>query len=425
MANPKLRTQPGMIATIAAHEYLVNLRRPGFIFFTLLIPALGLIGLIVVAFFSGQATRFLENQFGGAGANLPMGVVDRSALFTPLPPAYAAHYQAFADEAEARQALLAKRLAGYLVIPDDYLQSGRITVYSTGGFFDTVTAADSDTLRGFLVSGLLAGKVDPAVAARAADPADVTPVTLDENGQPTSGGDPFSTIAGFIIPYLLSIFLVISIFTASSYLLRSVSEEKESRVIEVVLSSVSATELLAGKVLGLGALGLTQVLVWLVSGFALTGGLGSVAAGVVIALNPLAFGLSAVYFLLGYLLYGTLMAAAGAMGTSMRESQQLAGIFSFASAVPLMFNSLILTSPNGTLTRVLSIFPLTAPTAMMLRLPLAGQLPVLDLLLSLAGLLFAIPFVLWGSARLFRMGLLLYGKRPSLRQIVRTLRQAA
>ena len=411
---------PRDILTIARHEYTVNVWRPGFIFFTLLVPALGLIGLIVAGFFSGQASNFFQSQFGGP--TQPVGVVDQSGLFTPISASFADSYVAFPDEGTARQALLDKRVSGYLVIPADYMATGHITSYSMGGFFDSLSA-DSGPLRDFLVNGLLAGKLDPALETRVANPADVTPVTLDDKGQSKSGQSGASALAGFIIPYVLSIFLVISIFTSSSYLLRSVSEEKETRVIEIILSSVSATELLTGKVLGLGALGLTQVLVWLVSGALLTGGIGALVAGVVVALNPLVFVLAGVYFLLGYLLFGTLMATAGALGTSLRESQQVAGIFSFGAAVPLWFNSLILANPNGVISRALSYFPLTSPTTMMLRLPLAN-VPPLDIAISLGVLVITIPIVLWAGAKIFRMGLLLTGKRPALRQIWRSLREA-
>ena len=412
------------VLTIAGHEYAVNVRRPGFIFFTLLIPALGLISLIIFGFFSGQAANFFISQFGGqGGGSRPVGVVDQSGLFVPIQPKFASAYTAFPDEAAARQALLAQRIAAYVVIPADYLASGKITSYATGGFIESASAIDSDALNDFLVHSLLDGKADPAVVARAANPADVTPVTLDETGKTRNGASAASDIAGFIIPYVLSILLVISIFTSSSYLLRSVSEEKETRVIEIILSSVSAPELLAGKVLGLGALGLTQVLVWLSSSALLTGGLGALVAGVVVALSPGVFVLAGLYFLLGYVLYGTLMATAGSLGTSLRESQQVAGIFSIMAFVPLWFNSLILASPNGVVSRVLSYFPLTSPTTMMLRLPLAN-LPPLDIAISLGGLLISIPFVVWGGAKIFRMGLLLTGKRPALRQIVRALREA-
>src|SRR5579859_5127413 len=264
----------GAILTIARHEYIVSVRRAGFIFFTLLIPALGLIGLVVFGFFSGQASNFFVNTFSGAGSSRPVGVVDQSGLFTPIRPQFAQRYIAFAGEPAARRALLAQQVAAYIVIPVNYLSTGAITSYATGGFVESAAAVDNDALRAFLVQSLLGGKVDSALLQRVSNPADVTPVTLDQNGQPRSGVSTASAIAGFIIPYVLSILLVISIFTSSSYLLRSVSEEKETRVIEVVLSSVSAPELLAGKVLGLGALGLTQVAVWLLCGALLTGGLG-------------------------------------------------------------------------------------------------------------------------------------------------------
>lgn len=423
MAASSRLTAAQTIGTIAWHEFVTNVRRPGFIFFTLLIPALGVIGLIIAAFFSGQASDFLEDQFGGA-ADLPVGLVDQSGLYGELPPEYQSQYRLYPDPDSAQRALLDKELSGYIVIHPDYLETGDLTAYSTGGFFDAVNVGDSGRLRAFLVRGLLGEEVDPQLVERAADPSNVAMVTLDENGQPTTDGNPLASVAGFIIPYILSIFLIISIFTASSYLLRSVSEEKETRVIEVVLSSVPATQLLTGKVIGLGVLGLTQMGVWLISSFLLTGGITAVAATVVVALNPVAFALSALYFLLGYLLYGTLMAVAGALGTSNRESQQLASVFSVAASVPLMFNSLILTGPDSALARGLSYFPLTAPTTMMLRLPLTPSLPWLDIAISIGGLFITIPLVLWAGAKVFRMGLLLYGKRPGVKQILQAMRAA-
>jgi ABC-2 type transport system permease protein len=417
------RANLGSILTIAGHEYAVNVRRPGFIFFTLLIPALGALTLIIAGFFSGQAANFFASQFGGSGSSKPVGVVDHSRLFVPIKPPYGSAFTAFPDENTARQALLAQRVGAYVVIPANYLATGQLSSYATGGFIESASAVDSTALNDFLVHGLLDGKVDPALVARAANAEDVTPVTLDENGQPRTGSSAAASIAGFIIPYVLSILLVVAIFTSSSYLLRSVSEEKETRVIEIILSSVSAAELLAGKVMGLGALGLTQVGVWLLSTVFITGGLGALVAGVVVALSPGVFVLAGIYFLLGFLLFGTLMAVAGSLGTSLRESQQVAGIFSIGATVPLWFNSLILASPNGIVARVLSYFPLTAPTTMMLRLPLAN-VPALDILISMGGLVSAIPFVLWGGAKIFRMGLLLTGKRPALKQVLRALREA-
>lgn len=408
------------ILIIAWHEYLTNVRRGGFIFVTALFPAMGLIALLVTAFFSGQAANFFQTTFAPQGQRT--AIVDRSGLYTQVPPQYAGRFVLMPDEVAAKSALLAGQVNSYVVIPRDYVTSGKITSYAMGGL-TSATSGDSGALRGFLVFGLVAGKVDPDLAARASAPVHLTPVTLDKNGNPSGGTDTLSFVSGFIVPYFLSILLVISIFTSSSYLLRSISEEKETRVIEIVLSSVSATQLLGGKVIGLGAVGLTQIAVWIMSAFLLSGGLGVVAAGVAISLNPGTFLLAGVYFLLGFLVFGVVMAAAGAIGTSMRESQQIAGIFSFAAAIPYMLSGFLFANPNATIARVLSYFPLTAPTMMMLRLPL-GDVPAVDIVGSIAVLLVSIPVLLWAGAKVFRMGLLMYGKRPAARQILRAIRQA-
>lgn len=411
----------GKISIIARHEYAINVRRIAFILVTLLIPAMGLVAVVVTAFFSGQASTFLERQF--APERNRVGVVDQSGLYVPIAPQFANTFVAYPDDVAATRALLDGVVATYIVIPRDYAQSGRVTAYAgQTGFMSSATAADQSTLRAFLVNGLLAGKVDSATLTRATRPLDLQTVTLDAKGKVATGG-PFSLVAGFIAPYVFSILLFISVFASSNYLLRGVSEEKENRVIEIILSSVSPAELLAGKVLGLGALGLTQIGIWFLSTLALSGGLSALVAGAALILSPAPFLLAGIYFILGYLLYGTLMAAVGALGTNMRESQQLAGIFSFMAAVPWFAAGLVFTNPNSPIIRILSYFPLTAPTMMMLRLPLT-DVPTIDIVVSLVVTTISIPIVLWAGAKVFRMGLLMYGKRPALVEIARALREA-
>ncbi|MBL8092603.1 MAG: ABC transporter permease [Anaerolineales bacterium] len=412
--------------TIARHEYLVNVRRGGFIFATLIIPALGLIGVIVAAFFGGETISFLDEQF--SGATQKVGVVDRSGLFADVPADFSDDFVLYPDESAARIDLLDSRLAGFVVVPADFAAGGTPQAYvrSEGGLSSTI-AVESGRLTRFLIRGLLAAQVDPTrldqVERLLQD--DLNPVALDAEGQPTTADSSaiFSAGAGFIISFAVALLLFISIFTSAGYLLRSVGEEKENRVMEVVLSSVTAVDLLAGKVIGLGALGLTQVGVWLLSGVLITGGLGAMAAAATAALNPGILILALVYFVLGYLMFGTLMATAGSLGTSMRESQQIAGIFSFMAAIPWMINGLVFANPNFIVARVLSWFPLTAPMMMMIRLP-HGDIPVEDIVISLVGLLITVPVVVWGGAKIFRTSLLMYGKRMSVKEIWGTLRAA-
>ncbi len=412
--------------TIARHEYLVNVRRPGFIFATLLIPAIGLIGVIVAAFFGGEAAGFLDEQF--SGATQPIGVVDESGVYRAIPDDFAKSLTLYATEDAARQALIGDDIAGYVVVPGDFVSGGSLRAYVRGGGgFSNLIALDNGRLTRFLMRGLLDGKVDAATQQRLEllMNEDLNPVSLDANGQPTSSRDDNGIAfgAGFAVSFGVSLLLFISIFSSSGYLLRSVGEEKENRVMEVVLSSVSASDLLAGKVIGLGALGLTQVGVWILSGVLVSGGLGAIAVAALAALSPGVFALALVYFVLGYLMFGTLMATAGSMGTSMRESQQIAGVFSFMAAIPWMINGFVFANPNFIVARILSWFPLTAPMMMMIRLP-HGDIPVEDIVISLAGLLVTVPIVIWGGAKIFRTSLLMYGKRMSFREIWATLRAA-
>jgi ABC-2 type transport system permease protein len=405
---------------IARHEYLANVRRVGFILMTVLVPLLGALGLLVATFFSGQASTFLERQF--APEQKEIGVVDHLEAFTPILPAYQDRYRLFPDEAAGRAAVKADEITALLIIPQDYVHSGQVILVSKEGGFSAAMLDDSTSVRRFFVDHLLRNDVPPALRQRVADP--INPVLVSLKGEGSSQAGPLSMVLSIMLPYFLGLLLVMTIFVSSNYLLRGVADEKTSRVIEILLSSVTARELLAGKVLGLGALGLTQVAVWLASAFGLSGG-GVVLLGVAIPLvsRPEVFILALVYYLLGFLVYAVLMGAVGALGTTMQESQQLASIFSLMAAIPLMLGGFMFANPNMPLVRVLSWFPLTAPTMMMLRMPMT-EVPMIDIVGSIGMVLVTIPVILWAGAKVFRMGLLMYGKRPTLAQVIRVLQEA-
>ncbi len=407
------------IWTIARHEYLTSIRRTGFIVMTAIIPALGLIVLILTAILPpwGDAVAdWLQRQFDVG--RKPVGVVDRSGYFTPLLPEYRESFILYEDPEAAEAALRADKLQVVLIIGEDYLETGRIMALTRESFGEAAIA-DSDRVRSFLVTHLLANRVDPALARRAADPTeDLQLRIISGTGEERGGGMLFT----FLVPYFLALFLIMTIFSSSGHLLQSVAEEKENRIVEIIISSVRPTELMAGKVLGLGALGLTQVLIWLGSAWGFTGGMATVLAMAGrVGIPARVFILGVVYYLLGYLLYAVLMAGVGALGTTMRESQQLAGIFSFIAVIPYMLASFVMVNPNAPVVRAFSFFPLTAPTMMMLRIPL-GEVPWVDIAGSIGVLLLSIPAALWFGAKLFRVGLLIYGKRPTMREIWRILR---
>lgn len=408
------------ILLVAWQELIVNLRRPSFIITTLLIPILGLIALLVGSLFGGEFGTFMEKQFVSQKA---VGYVDESGLLKPDLPGYEGQFAAYADESQARAALLAKEIDSYFVLPADYVQSGTVLVYGMGGGFSSFVAADTEILPQFLIDQMLAGRVDPAIQNRARTPANIVPVTLDEKGEVNTKSG-FNWLGDFVVPYLFSILFIMTIFTTSGFLLQSVSTEKEGRIIEILLSSISPTELLTGKILGLGALGLGQMLFWLGSAAALLSATVAIFAMVgAIKLSLTTVILAVIYFILGYLLFATLMAVAGSMGTTMRESQQISGIFSIGAALPYMAISLVFSNPNSPILVALSYFPLTAPVMMLVRLGF-GPVPAGQVAISLALLVLGLVFSLWAGAKIFRAGLLMYGKRLGLKDVVQALRQA-
>jgi len=406
---------------VAGQEFLVNVRRPGFIIMTLLIPALGLIGIVVASAFGGEVGGFFESQFAPEASTT--GYVDYSGLLESAQPQYADEFVAYPDKESARAALVAEDIGSYFVLPADYMETGKVEVYGMSGGFSDFVAADSGSIRTFLLDSLLAGQVDPRIQARAIDPMNMEVVTLNEQGE-VSTESPFSWLGDFVVPYVFSILFVITIFTSSGFLLQGVSEEKEGRIIEILLSSISPTQLLAGKILGLGALGLLQITVWISAGaLLLSAAMTIFALAGVISLSLGTVALAVLYFVLGYLLFATLMGVAGSMGTTQRESQQIAGIFSFAAAIPWMTMGIVFSKPDSAIAVALSYFPLTSPVMMLMRLGIT-QVPAGQVAISVGLMIAGIALSLWGGAKIFRMGLLMYGKRPSLKDLARALRQA-
>ncbi len=192
-----------------------------------------------------------------------------------------------------------------------------------------------------------------------------------------------------------------------------------------MLSSVSTRQLLTGKVLGLGAAGLVQVVVWVVSApFLLNLAMSSIGgffSTIQLPANFLVLGI--VYFILGYLLFAVISTAIGAITSSAREGQQLIGIITLPLIIPLWFSSLLMLFPNNPIWIVLTILPITAPVEVMIRLGLS-DIPTWQIAASIAVLLLSITVGLLLTIRVVRAYLLMYGKRPGLGEIIRSLKSS-
>jgi ABC-2 type transport system permease protein len=206
---------------------------------------------------------------------------------------------------------------------------------------------------------------------------------------------------------------------------RSIIEEKTSRVFEVLLATITPDQLLAGKILGVGAVGVTQVGVWMIAAAALAASpMASHLAGVGGAhgiISAAQIGFFVLYFIFGFLLYSSIAAALGAMTNSEQELQQL----NMFLVIPLAFCMVMLfptvRAPDSTLARVVSLIPFCSPLLMNFRTTLTS-VPAWEIILSVVLMSITIAGVIWFSSRIYRVGILMYGKKPNLPEILRWLK---
>jgi ABC-2 type transport system permease protein len=398
--------------TITRHEFTTTIRRISYILLTISFPLLGLLGILI---FVGVT------QWGGEGPppeDLRIGYVDETSMFDEYTNPDGAVFILYGTNDEARDALFEEEVDAYFVIPENYIETGLIWRYTTKRELPQATMA---LMEDFLIANLLAEEVSEEILARVQTPTLPISTRLDpETGEIIP---PESEIATFAMPYVFALLFMMSLFFTSGYLLQGVSEEKENRLIEILLSSVSARQLLTGKVIGLGAAGLIQIVIWLISAVALLAIASlfiSLPEGLTIPIGLIIFGI--IYFILGYLLFGILMTTVGAIGSTARESSQWTGIFVMPAVAPLILISLFITNPDHVIFTVFTLFPLTAPVAAIMKLSIAS-LPTWELLLSVAILIASILGAMWLAARVFRTFLLMYGKRPSFKEIRRYIRE--
>jgi ABC-2 type transport system permease protein len=400
---------------VARREYLERVRAKSFLIMTILIPALmgGIIGgaalvnrhlgsanHIVVITSDPQFAADLQSELASDG-NKP--VID---TYPPNDPSIRANLDA---QLKAKDGTL----DGYLVVTPAASPNLRPTFeWVPKSKADIVTRSRiADGIRGVLTrekligSGMAPAEVDSLLA----------PVNLA-----TAGGKSDSSGAAFASAYGMFFLMYFVILFYGMNVARSIIEEKTSRVFEVLLATIKPTEMLAGKVIGVGAVGLTQVGLWIVVGLAALK-FQLIGADVHLLPTPTQTVFFVIFFLLGYVLYSSIAAALGAMTNSEQELQQM-NIFLM---LPLIACSVvvfaIVTNPDGALAKGMSFFPFCTPLIMYMRL-VVGKPGALQIGLSIAELILTIALVLWIAARIYRVGILMYGKKPNLPEILRWLK---
>jgi ABC-2 type transport system permease protein len=399
---------------IFKHEFLQAIKRVGFIVLTFIVPVLALLAIGVFEL----VTTLTEPS---AKEVTTVGYVDEVGIFSEQTDQGLIKLIPFASREDATQALVRRDVSEYIVIPSDYTSSGTIQRYTLAKELSTpqVTAY---LIESFLTWNLLKGDVSPEVITSIVSPLNLEVTRLDENGDIAQEQ---GSIGNIIIPAVFALLLSIALMLGANSLISGLGEEKESRLLEVLLSSVSVRNLLIAKVLALGTAGLLQVLVWLVSAPLLlslaSSSFGGFLSDVQLPANFLVLGV--VYFVLGYLLFAVLSVTFGGIGPSSTEAQSLSMVYIMMLFVPLWFAGVMINFPNSPIWVVLSIFPITAPVQVMLRLGVS-DVPAWQIGASIGALGLSVIVGLLLSTKIFRTFMLMYGKRPSIAEIIQGLKTA-
>jgi ABC-2 type transport system permease protein len=406
---------------VARREYLEQIRGRAFRVTTILVP--GAFALVIAIMF-----------YAGRGATSGKQIVIASndfALATEIREQLLAHnetnshFDVLAPISNADRGTLVDRVRsgaidGFLWVdaPAGKTPSAVYESQSSGDFITDQTlstALNHAVLRQRLMStGIHAGEIDPLLKD-----VDVDTLQIDKKGREVKSNAMSSFWKGYVMSFLLSMTTMIYGMNVA----RSIIQEKTSRIFEVMLAAARPSDLLAGKLIGVGAVGLTQIAIWIVAAAGIAGAFaGPILAGKLSIHFSWAEGiLFPVYFVLGYLLYASLFAGLAASCETEQELQMYTPLAALPIWLAFALIVVVVNNPDSALSVAASLFPATAPIIMMLRM--GSQIPPpWQFAASIGIMVVSIWAVLWVSSRLYRVGILMYGKRATLPELVRWLR---
>ena len=398
-------------------EFLNLVRRRSFMLMIILVPLIPSLLFFLLGMLNDDQTQSITQIFTSEVANpLPIGVVDQSGIVKDYPDWLTnGALVEVVDEVTARQRTAANQLEGFFVIAPDYLESGKVTYIKPeiSMITEIVQQGALDELINYNLMG-----ADQQLYLRYTNPVTYRYEYLDPETADTRDQD---SAASFLVPYAIMMLFYMLILISSSFMLNAVGKDKENKTIEILLTSASPMDLFLGKLLGYGAASLLQMLAWgsAVVLFMNLGGQSFPFLQGVSLSNQIVF-LGIPYFILGFFLYGSLMAGIGAMAPNLREGNSS----SFILTLPLIFIFLIINQligePNSFLSVFLSIFPLTSSVVMMTRLAI-GSVPIWQLALSFGVLTATVYLVVRGVSNLFSSQTLLTGEKFKLSTFFRTI----
>jgi ABC-2 type transport system permease protein len=394
--------------SIFKFEYLRRVKTKGFIFAVISMPL-----IIILAMVLGIVSVKMQTDSRPIGYSDPSGIFEimpipadpNSSLIGKIDMIY------YENTESGKQALEIQEIQALFVIGEDYLDTGRITVFANQRPGENAYTRMSDFLQACLISG-----ENEMVQDRIQNGNNYTVKSLDGSRQ-ANMRDWFVVL----FPFLSGLIFIIVINISGGYLLQSVVDEKENRTMEMVVTSVSPEQLMYGKIIGNLCVGLSQLFIWLL--FAGVGLLGIQLIfhyGQAPAILPIHIALIFGIILPGFILIAALMTLVGVTATEMREAQQVSVLFTLPMVAPYWFAGAVLQHPENILTTIMSIFPFTSIVTMPLRISIAS-VPAWQFIAAVILMWFSAIGALLLAGKAFRLGMLQYGKRISLKNVFRSI----
>lgn len=415
---------------VIRREYTENVRRKSFIVTTVVVPLLMSLFFVLPVMFAllepqREYRLAVVDQTGNIGANFAAALTDslKDGRRKYEPVVVASTGAGFAAARDSCiSALQAGDLNMVIAIPAGVL---------TGESASYITRED----RNFNVLERFEDALNDAVlqerlASEGLDYAHVRELTagveLEMNQLTRAGGvERRSFLSEYGIVFFFVMVLYSAILSWGMTIAKSITEEKGSRIIEVLLSAITARDLMVGKLVGVGLAGMTQLAIWAVVGLALTGSALPALVSQIgpIHVSPVVFLFFVIFFVLGFLLFAALFMVVGAISSTEQDAQQLQAIVTLPMIIPLMSLMLFMQNPNGGIAVAMSLIPVFTPLLMQARIILLMP-PTWQILLGIGLMLVSIYFAVSFAARVFRVGILMHGKRPTIRELVHWYRMA-
>jgi len=397
---------------VLRNELITTIKRKSFILTLLLLPLIGLIISLVIGNRdqSSGITSIISRLTTSEEENLSIGLLDETKTITEIPDELNDRIKFYSDKEVANLDLDSGMIKAFYFIPGDYVQKGEIVVYRPD--FNSLSAGNDNYLIERLINSALLSE-NPEIM----NLVNTFPEFKTELLSPEPQRNPEHQLT-FFLPYIVTLLFYIVILGSSSMMLNSITNEKSNRVIEILLTSITPMQLLSGKIVALGLVGLLQTIVWSGTGLfilRLSGRSFAIPQEFQLPTTILAWGI--IFFILGYILYASLMAGVGALVSNLKEASQATTILVIPMVIPLVLLAPVIQNPNGALAVFLSLFPFTSPVSMMTRLS-AGNVPFWQILLAIILLLFSAYWIVRSVSGFFRAQYLLSGKEFKVKYFI-------